>query len=64
MPVLAAIAFRTSVGLPVVKPSRKLGYTENFLNMMFSDPMDKDFKVPEILIEAMDKIFIIHAECE
>ena len=64
MPVLAAIAFRTSAGLPVVKPSRKLGYTENFLNMMFSDPMDKDFKVPEILIEAMDKIFIIHAECE
>ena len=40
MPVLAAIAFRTSAGLPVVRPSRKLSYTENFLNMMFADPMD------------------------
>lgn len=43
MPVLAAIAFRTSAGLPVVQPKKGLGYVENFLNMMFADPMDKDF---------------------
>jgi len=41
MPVLAAIAFRTSAGLPVVQPKKNLGYVENFLNMMFADPMDK-----------------------
>lgn len=35
MPVLAAIAFRTSAGLPIVLPERKLGYIENFLNMVF-----------------------------
>lgn len=46
MPTLAAIAFRTSKGLPIVSPNRKLSYTENFLNMMFSDPMDSDFQVP------------------
>ena len=35
MPVLAAIAFRTSAGLPIVYPKRSLSYIENFLNMMF-----------------------------
>lgn len=50
MPVLAAISFRTSAGLPIVYPNRRLSYTENFLNMMFSDPMDPDFKVPDIFV--------------
>ena len=64
MPVIAAIAFRTSAGLPIVYPNRKLSYTENFLNMMFSDPMDPDFKVPRIFIEYFEKIFILHADLE
>ncbi len=46
MPILAAVAFRTSAGLPIVYPNRKLGYVENFLNMMFADPMDPTFKIP------------------
>ena len=45
MPTLTAIAFRTSKGLPIVYPDRKKSYTENFLYMMFSDPVDPDFKV-------------------
>ncbi len=43
MPSLAAISFRTSKGLPLVYPDRKKSYTENFLYMLFSDPMDSDF---------------------
>lgn len=62
MPILAAIAFRTSAGLPIVYPNKKLTYIENFLNMMFSDPMDSDFKVPKLFIEYMNKIFILHAD--
>ena len=46
MPTLAAIAFRTSKGLPIVYPDKKRSYTENFLYMMFADPMEHDFKVP------------------
>ncbi len=64
MPVLAAIAFRTSAGLPIVYPSKKLSYVENFLYMMFADPMDEDFKVPSVFVDLMDKIFILHADCE
>jgi citrate synthase len=29
---------------------------------MFSDPMDKDFKVPKVMVDFMDKIFILHAD--
>jgi citrate synthase len=35
MPVLAAIAFRTNAGLPIVQPKKNLSYIENFLYMMF-----------------------------
>ena len=30
--------------------------------MMFSDPMDPSFKVPNIFVEYFEKIFIIHAD--
>lgn len=62
MPVIAAISFRTSAGLPIVYPNRKLSYVENFLNMMFSDPMDHEFKVPKIFVEFFEKVFILHAD--
>jgi citrate synthase len=62
MPVLAAIAFRTSSGLPIVYPQKKLGYIENFLYMMFSDPMDADFRIPKLFVEILDKVFILHAD--
>jgi citrate synthase len=62
MPVIAAISFRTSAGLPIVYPNRKLSYIENFLHMMFSDPTDKEFRVPKIFIDYFEKIFILHAD--
>ena len=62
MPVLAAIAFRTSAGLPIVYPQKKLSYIENFMYMMFADPMEREFKIPKIFVEYMDKIFILHAD--
>lgn len=63
-PTLAAISFRTSKGLPIVQPDKNRGYTENFLYMMFSDPMDPNFKVPQVMIDALDKILILHADHE
>ena len=35
MPTLAAMAFRTSRGLPFVFPRKDFNYIENFLYMMF-----------------------------
>jgi len=64
MPTLAAIAFRTSKGLPLVQPDIKKSYTENFLYMMFADPLDPDFQIPKVMVEALDMILILHADHE
>lgn len=32
--------------------------------MMFQDPMDQEFKLPKFFVTAMEKIFILHAECD
>jgi citrate synthase len=63
-PTLAAISFRTSKGLPLVQPDKRKGYTENFLYMLFSDPMDPSFEIPSVMVEALDKILILHADHE
>ena len=62
-PLLAAFAFRTSMGLPLVFPHRKYSYMENFLRMMFKDVTDDWHPTPEIT-NAMEKIFIVHADHE
>ena len=62
MPVLAAIAFRNSVGLPIVGPNKNLGFVHNFLHMMFQDPMDSHSQIPDIFITLMMKVMIIYAD--
>lgn len=64
MPVLAAIAFRTGVGLPIVGPNRNVSFVENFLNMMFQDPMDPYFQVPRIFVDTLEKFFILYMDNE
>ncbi len=63
MPTLAAMAYKYSVGQPMVYPRNDLGYAENFLNMMFSVPAEP-YRMSPILSKAMDKIFILHADHE
>ncbi len=64
MPMIAAIAYRTARGLPIVYPKKKLSYTANFLYMMFADPMDPDYAVDEYLAGVLDKILVLHADHE
>jgi citrate synthase len=64
MAMIAAIAYRTAMGLPIVYPKKKLSYTENFLYMMFADPMDPDYQVDEFLADVLDKILVLHADHE
>ena len=63
IPTLSAMAFKYSVGQPVVYPRNDLGYAENFLHMCFSVPAET-YKVDPILARAMDRIFILHADHE
>lgn len=39
MPTLAAYAFRTSAGLPIVYPKKEYNFIQNFLYMLFHNPM-------------------------
>lgn len=63
MPTLAAMAYKFSIGQPFVYPRNELNYAENFLNMMFGNPCE-NYKVNPVLADAMDKIFILHADHE
>jgi len=63
MPTIAAMAFKYSSGQPFMYPKNSLGYAENFLYMTFGVPTE-EMKVSPTLANAMDKIFILHADHE
>lgn len=63
IPTIAARAYKYSVGQPHVYPNNEMSYAENFLHMCFSVPAEK-YKVSKTIVDAMDKIFILHADHE
>ena len=63
MPTIAASCYKYSIGQPFVYPNNELSYAENFLHMCFSVPAEK-YKVSKTIVDAMDKIFILHADHE
>ena len=62
-PVLVAWTLRKKKGLPLEYGSSSLGYVENIHKMMFRRP-DQDYHKNEIVIEALDKLLILHADHE
>ncbi len=63
MPTIAAMAYKYSAGQPFVYPRNDLSYTANFLRMTFSVPAE-DYEPDPVIVDAMDKIFILHADHE
>ncbi|MBN9596248.1 MAG: citrate (Si)-synthase [Afipia sp.] len=63
VPTLAAMAYKYNVGQPFVYPKNSLDYASNFLQMCFSVPCE-EYKVNPVMAEALDKIFILHADHE
>ncbi|MEI7969989.1 MAG: citrate synthase [Betaproteobacteria bacterium] len=63
MPTLVAMAYKYSIGEPFVYPQNKLDYTANFMRMMFANPCE-DYTVNRVLVRALDRIFILHADHE
>ncbi|MBL6622959.1 MAG: citrate (Si)-synthase [Alphaproteobacteria bacterium] len=63
MPTLAAMAYKYSLGQPFNYPRNDLNYAENFLHMCFSVPAE-DYVIDPVIADAMDKIFILHADHE
>jgi citrate synthase len=63
LPTLVAMAYKYSIGQPFVYPKNELSYSANFMHMMFSNPCE-EYKVNDVLVRALDRILILHADHE
>ena len=63
MPTLVAMAHKYSIGQPFVYPRNDLSYSANFMRMMFGNPCE-EYKVNDVLVRALDRILILHADHE
>ncbi|NNE77842.1 MAG: citrate synthase [Pricia sp.] len=62
-PVLVAWTLRKKKGLPLDYGDDSLGYVENIHKMMFKKP-NQNYQKNDIVIEALDKLLILHADHE
>ncbi len=60
---ISAFSYKKSVGEPIVYPSIKLKFVQNFLNMMFSSPVKDYMQDPEI-VRSVELFLILHADHE
>lgn len=63
VPTIVAMCYKYSIGLPFMYPNNKLSYVENFMRMMFATPCD-DYVPNPVLVDALERILILHADHE
>tara|TARA_R110001599_G_scaffold64023_3_gene178457 strand:- start:27252 stop:28562 length:1311 start_codon:yes stop_codon:yes gene_type:complete len=63
MPTLVAMSYKYSIGQPFVYPRNDLSYSANFMYMMFATP-GEEYKINDVLVRALDRILILHADHE
>ncbi|MFC4930834.1 citrate synthase [Massilia sp. GCM10023247] len=63
LPTLVAMTYKYSVGQPFMYPRNDLSYSANFMHMMFANPCE-EYKVNDVLVRALDRILILHADHE
>ncbi len=62
-PILVSWALRKKQGLPLDYGDDSLGYVENIAKLLFKKP-NSDYKQNDIIINALDKLLILHADHE
>jgi citrate synthase len=63
MPTIAAAAYKHSLGQPFVYPQNRLDYCSNLLHMFFAVPATS-YEVDPVAAQALDLLFILHADHE
>jgi citrate synthase len=63
MPTMVAMAYKYNIGQPFMYPRNDLSYTANFMRMMFANPCE-EYRSTTVLVRALDRIFILHADHE
>ncbi len=63
LPTIAAAAYKLNTGQPFIYPRNDLNFAENLLHMLFAVPAEP-YEVDEVAAEALDLLFILHADHE
>ncbi len=63
MPTICAMISKNRIGHPLVYPQNNLNYVENYLNMTFKH-VTEDYHIDPVLVSAMNKLMILHADHE
>lgn len=63
VPTIVAMCHKYSSGLPFMYPKNKLTYVENFMWMMHGTPCE-DYQQNSVLVRALERILILHADHE
>ncbi len=63
VPTIAAFSYRHGLGLPYVYPQNELGFTANFLSMMYRIAEPR-YSAHPALERALEVLFILHADHE
>jgi citrate synthase len=63
MPTIVAMAYKYNIGQPFMYPRNSFSYTANFMHMMFATPCEEYTPNP-VLVRALDRILILHADHE
>lgn len=63
MPTICSMIYKKSLGHPFNYPQNKLDYVSNFLNMTFKH-VTEDYEIDPVLVNALNKLLILHADHE
>ncbi|MGA2776107.1 MAG: citrate synthase [Steroidobacteraceae bacterium] len=63
LPTIAGAAYKHSLGQPFIYPRNDLRYCSNMLNMFFAVPCEP-YSIDPVAAEALDLLFILHADHE
>ncbi|MCZ7564103.1 MAG: citrate synthase [Burkholderiales bacterium] len=63
LPTIVAMAYKYNMGQPFMYPRNDLSYAGNFMHMMFATPCEK-YEPNPVLVRALDRILILHADHE
>jgi citrate synthase len=63
LPTIAAAAYKHTLGQPFVYPRNDLAYCANMMNMFFAVPCEP-YAIDPVAAEALDLLFILHADHE
>jgi citrate synthase len=64
MPTICAMIYKKRNGHPTVYPKNSLDYVTNYLNMTFGQVTMPEYEPDPVLVSAMNKLLILHADHE